>query len=123
MNINTDTLKKYLLPNLPYLLFVLVFANLGEAVRLAPGADAPAKFLGLSDGFSMAFQSLWPGAAVDWLPKGSSRNREAEAKSWKQRPAGELGLCSMVNVSKSLLNVVSGNQATGDMIMHDWTQA
>ena len=45
------------------------------------------------------------------LPKGSSRNREAEAKSWKQRPAGELGLCSMVNVSKSLLNVVSGNQA------------
>ena len=67
MNINTDTLKKYLLPNLPYLLFVLVFANLGEAVRLAPGADAPAKFLGLSDGFSMAFQSLWPGAAVDWL--------------------------------------------------------
>ena len=25
--------------------------------------------------------------------------------------AGELGLCSMVNVSKSLLNVVSGNQA------------
>ena len=42
MNINTDTLKKYLLPNLPYLLFVLVFANLGEAVRLAPGADAPA---------------------------------------------------------------------------------
>ena len=67
MNINTDTLKKYLLPNLPYLLFVLVFANLGEAVRLAPGADAPAKFLGLSDGFSMAFQRLWPGAAVDWL--------------------------------------------------------
>ena len=44
------------------------------------------------------------------LPKGSSRNREAEAKSWKQRPAGELGLCSMVNVSKSLLNVVSGNR-------------
>lgn len=67
MKINTDTLKKYLLPNLPYLMFVLVFANLGEAVRLAPGADASAKFLGLSDGFTMAFQSLWPGAALDWL--------------------------------------------------------
>lgn len=38
-------------------------------------------------------------------------SRFGEAKSWKQRPAGELGLCSMVNVSKSLLNVVSGNQA------------
>ena len=67
MKINTDTLKKYLLPNLPYLMFVLVFANLGEAVRLAPGADASAKLLGLSDGFTMAFQSLWPGAVLDWL--------------------------------------------------------
>lgn len=67
MKINTDTLKKYLLPNLPYLMFVLVFANLGEAVRLAPGADASAKLLGLSDGFTMAFQSWWPGAALDWL--------------------------------------------------------
>lgn len=67
MKINTDTLKKYLLPNLLYLMFVLVFANLGEAVRLAPGADASAKLLGLSDGFTMAIQSLWPGAALDWL--------------------------------------------------------
>lgn len=63
----TDTLKKYLLPNLPYLLFVIVFANVGEAIRLAPGADASAKMLGLNEGFSMAFQSLWPGSGIDWL--------------------------------------------------------
>ena len=63
----TDILKKYVLPNLPYLLFVLVFANIGEAVRLAPGADASAKVLGLGEGFALAFQSLWAGAPVDWL--------------------------------------------------------
>jgi hypothetical protein len=45
------------------------------------------------------------------LPKGSSRNREVKAKNWKQYPVGEPGLCSMVNVSKSLLNVVKGKQA------------
>ena len=62
-----DILKRYVLPNLPYLLFVFVFANLGEAVRLSPGADAPEKLLGLGEGFSLAFQSLGAGAAVDWL--------------------------------------------------------
>ena len=67
MKIDTVTLKKQVILHLPYLLFLLVFAKLGQTVRLAPGADASAKFLGLSDGFSMAFQSLWPGAAVDWL--------------------------------------------------------
>ena len=51
----SDTLKKYVLPNLPYLLFLWVFAKLGEAVRLAPGADASMKMLGLSEGFSLAF--------------------------------------------------------------------
>jgi len=63
----SDILKKYVLPNLPYLLFVFVFANLGEAVRLAPGADASQKLLGLGEGFSLAFRSLGAGAVVDWL--------------------------------------------------------
>ena len=67
MKIDTDTLKKQVILHLPYLLFLLVFAKLGEAVRLAPGADASQKLLGLSEGFSMAFQSMWPGAALDWL--------------------------------------------------------
>ena len=67
MKIDTDTLKKQVVLHLPYLLFLLAFAKLGEAVRLAPGADASQKLLGLSEGFSMAFQSMWPGAALDWL--------------------------------------------------------
>lgn len=67
MKIDTDTLKKQVILHLPYLLFLLVFAKLGEAVRLAPGADASQKLLGLSEGFTLAFQSVWPGAGIDWL--------------------------------------------------------
>ena len=65
--ISTDTLKKYVLPNLPYLLFLFLFAKIGEAVRLAPGADAAAKLLGLSDGFGMAFGHFFPTSFIDWL--------------------------------------------------------
>ena len=67
MKIDTDTLKKQVILHLPYLLFLFVFAKLGQAVRLAPGADASQKLLGLSEGFTLAFQSMWPGAAMDWL--------------------------------------------------------
>ena len=67
MKIDTDTLKKQVILHLPYLLFFLVFAKLGQAVRLAPGADASQKMLGLSEGFTYAFQSMWPGAGIDWL--------------------------------------------------------
>ena len=67
MKIDRDILKKQIILHLPYLLFLLVFAKLGEAVRLAPGVDASQKLLGLTEGFSMAFQSMWPGAPLDWL--------------------------------------------------------
>ena len=67
MKIDTDTLKKQVILHLPYLLFLFVFAKLGQAVRLAPGADASQKLLGLSEGFTLAFQSMWPGAGIDWL--------------------------------------------------------
>lgn len=67
MKIDTDTLKKQVILHLPYLLFLFVFAKLGQAVRLAPGADASQKLLGLSEGFTLAFQSMWPGAAMDCL--------------------------------------------------------
>ena len=53
-------LKKYLLPNLPYVLIALYATKLGQAWRLAPGADASAKLLGLLDGLAAAFQSALP---------------------------------------------------------------
>ena len=43
MKIDAETLKKQVILHLPYVLFLLVFAKLGEAVRLAPGADASQK--------------------------------------------------------------------------------
>lgn len=67
MKIDTESLKKQVILHIPYVLFLLVFAKLGQAVRLAPGADASQKLLGLSEGFTLAFQSMWPGAALDWL--------------------------------------------------------
>ena len=38
-------IKKLLILNLPYLLFVWLFDKVGAAVRLSPGADASAKLL------------------------------------------------------------------------------
>ena len=56
----TVNLKKILIPNLPYLLFVYLFDKLCQAVRLAPGLDASEKFLHLSQGFTEAFSSGLP---------------------------------------------------------------
>ena len=53
-------IKKIILPNLPYLFIGLLATQLGEAWRLAPGADFSAKVLHLTDGFAAAFQSLTP---------------------------------------------------------------
>ena len=52
--------KKLLLPNLPYVLFVYLFDKAAQAVRLAPGADMSAQLLSLGDGFSAAFASAAP---------------------------------------------------------------
>ena len=55
----TGKLKKALLPNLPYLLFVWLFDKLCQAVRLSPGVDASEKLLHIAQGFTGAFASLW----------------------------------------------------------------
>lgn len=51
-------IKKLLILNLPYLLFVYPFDKLSQAIRLAPGADLSAKILSIGDGFTAAFSSL-----------------------------------------------------------------
>ena len=53
-------IKKLLILNLPYLLFVWLFDKVGAAVRLSPGADASAKLLHLRDGFTAAFSNIAP---------------------------------------------------------------
>ena len=56
----TDKVKKLVLLNLPYLIFVYLFDKLCQGVRLAPGADASEKLLHIGQGFSAAFTSLAP---------------------------------------------------------------
>ena len=52
--------KKLLVLNLPYLLFVYLFAKCGQAYRLAAGVDASAKLLHLTGGISAAFANPLP---------------------------------------------------------------
>lgn len=53
-------IKKLLILNVPYLLFVYLFDKIGQAVRLSPGLDMSEKVLHLGDGFAAAFQSAMP---------------------------------------------------------------
>ena len=53
-------LKKLILPNLPYLLFVYLFDKVGQTARLAPGADLSGKLFSICDGFAAAFSSFAP---------------------------------------------------------------
>ena len=53
-------IKKLLILNAPYLLFVYLFDKVSAAVRLAPGADMGAKLLHLGNGFTAAFSSIAP---------------------------------------------------------------
>ena len=53
-------IKKYLLPNIPYVFIALFATKLGQAWRLAPGTDFSGKALHLMDGFAAAFQSALP---------------------------------------------------------------
>lgn len=53
-------LKKLILPNIPYVLFVYLFDKAAQAARLAPGADISAKVLHMGQGFSAAFENALP---------------------------------------------------------------
>ena len=53
-------LKKLIVPNIPYLLFVYLFDKAAQAFRLAPGADFSGKLLSIEDGFAAAFSSFAP---------------------------------------------------------------
>ena len=53
-------LKKKLLLNAPYVLFIYLFDKVAQGIRLTPGADASQKLLHLADGFGNAFASPLP---------------------------------------------------------------
>ena len=57
---NRIDLKKLIVPNIPYLLFVWLFDKAAQAFRLSPGADLSEKLLALGTGFSAAFENAAP---------------------------------------------------------------
>ena len=64
----TDKLKRYVLPNLPYLLVFWLCLKVGTAYRIAEGADFGQKLLGMFQTFGPAFRTFAPGLyAFDWL--------------------------------------------------------
>ena len=64
----TDKIRKYILPNIPYLFIGWAFLKLGTACRLAAGVNAVEKLLGLMQTIGVAFADFSPGLATfDWL--------------------------------------------------------
>ena len=58
-----DSIKKYLIPNIPYLFILWAFLKLGTAYRLAAGADFAHKLMGLGQTIGPAFADFAPGLA------------------------------------------------------------
>lgn len=64
----TGSVKKYVIPNIPYLFVLWACLKLGTAYRLAAGADFPHKLMGLGQTVGPAFANLAPGLdPFDWL--------------------------------------------------------
>jgi len=60
--VNTK-IKKYVVPNLPYLFIFWFFCKVGTAYRLAEGADFGAKLIGMMKTIGPAFGTITPGLA------------------------------------------------------------
>ena len=56
-------IKKYVVPNLPYLFIFWFFCKVGTAYRLASGADFGAKLIGMMKTIGPAFGTIMPGLA------------------------------------------------------------
>ena len=52
--------KKLILPNIPYFFIALFATKLGQAIRLAPGADLSGKIMHFMEGMILAFESTMP---------------------------------------------------------------
>ena len=64
----TDNIRKYLIPNIPYLFILWAFLKLRTAYRLAAGNDFAHKLIGLGQTIGPAFADFAPGfVLLDWL--------------------------------------------------------
>ena len=82
----SDKIRKYVLPNLPYLFVFWFFSKIGTAYRIAPGTDFGTKLMGMLDTFPKAFETYWPGLVWNTAYKGiddwqlALRREEAKEK-------------------------------------------
>lgn len=60
----TDKLRKYVLPNIPYVFIGWVFLKLGTAYRMAAGANLGEKLFGMVKTIGPVFQSYAPGLGL-----------------------------------------------------------
>ena len=78
---NTKQLKKQLILNIPYIILGLLATNLGEAWRIAAGANASEKVQSLvldgvfATAFSNPLPSLYPGDLLVGIACGRSEER------------------------------------------------
>jgi len=63
-----DKIRKYAIPNIPYLFIMWAFLKLGTAYRIADGANPGLKIVGMMETIGPAFATIVPGLiAFDWL--------------------------------------------------------
>lgn len=63
-----DKIKKYVIPNIPYLFLFWLFLKLGTAYRIAAGAGMLEKLAGMAQAIGPAFDNIAPGVnSFDWL--------------------------------------------------------
>ncbi len=102
----SDKIRKYVLPNLPYLFVFWFFSKVGTAYRIAPGADFGTKLMGMLDTFPKAFENYWPGlggldllvglaGAAGDVPSYTVKNQEGKkipaGRGIRHRPLGNKG--------------------------------
>ncbi len=63
-------IKKYLLPNFPYLMAFWFFSKLGTAYRMAQGGNAGEKLFGMMESIGPVFQNYAPGLGLSDLAVG-----------------------------------------------------
>ncbi len=64
----SDKIRKYLIPNLPYLFVLWFFLKLGTAYRMAPGVDFGNKLIGMVKTIGPAFETIAPDFMLsDWF--------------------------------------------------------
>ena len=63
-----DKIRKYVIPNLPYVFIGVLLGNLGEAYRLSVGVNIGQRLIGMMGKIAPAFENILPGPYLfDWL--------------------------------------------------------